>query len=46
MACIIQKKCMADDIIGFRRLFADDTSIGHSALDKASLKKIINIYRS
>jgi len=27
---------MADDIIGFKKTFADDTSIGHSALNKAS----------
>jgi hypothetical protein len=29
----------ADDMLGLSRLFADDTSIGHTALDESTLKK-------
>ena len=31
---------IADDMLGLSRLFADDTSIGHTALDESTLKKI------
>ena len=29
---------IADDMLGLSRLFADDTSIGHTALDESTLK--------
>jgi hypothetical protein len=32
---------IADDILGLSRLFADDTSIGHTALDEFTLKNMI-----
>ena len=31
------------DMLGLSRLFADDTSIGHTALDESTLKNMINI---
>jgi hypothetical protein len=34
---------IADDMLGLGRLFADDTSIGHTAHDENILKNIINI---
>jgi hypothetical protein len=34
---------IADDILGLSRHFADDTSIGHTALDESTLKNMINI---
>ena len=34
---------IADDMLGLSRLFADDTSIGHTALDESTLKNMINI---
>ena len=34
---------IADDLSGFSRLFADDTSIGHTAPDVTSLNTLINI---
>ena len=34
---------IADDMLGLCRLFADDTSIGHTALDESTLKNMINI---
>jgi hypothetical protein len=34
---------IADDMLGLSRLFADDTSIGHTALDEFTLKNMINI---
>ena len=34
---------IADDMLGLCRLFADDTSIGHTALDEFTLKNMINI---
>ena len=33
----------ADDMLGLSRLFADDTSIGHTSLDESTLKNMINI---
>jgi hypothetical protein len=30
---------IAGDMLGLSRLFADDTSIGHTALDESTLKK-------
>jgi hypothetical protein len=33
---------IADDMLGLSRLFADDTSIGHTALDEFTLKNMIN----
>ena len=30
---------IVDDMLGLSRLFADDTSIGHTALDESTLKK-------
>jgi hypothetical protein len=30
-------------MLGLSRLFADDTSIGHTALDESTLKNMINI---
>ena len=30
---------IADDMLGLSRLFADDTSIGHTALDESTLKQ-------
>ena len=30
---------IADDMLGLSRLFADDTSIGYTALDESTLKK-------
>jgi hypothetical protein len=32
---------IADDMLGLSRLFADDTSIGHTALDESTLKNMI-----
>jgi hypothetical protein len=32
-----------DDMLGLSRLFADDTSIGHTALDESTLKNMIYI---
>jgi hypothetical protein len=34
---------IADDMLGLSRLFANDTSIGHTALDESTLKNMINI---
>ena len=34
---------IADDMLGLGRLFADDTSIGHTAHDETTLKNMINI---
>ena len=34
---------IADDMLGLGRLFADDTSIGHTAHDENTLKNMINI---
>jgi hypothetical protein len=34
---------MADDMLGLGRLFADDTSIGHTAHDETTLTNMINI---
>jgi hypothetical protein len=34
---------IADDMLGLSRLFADETSIGHTALDESTLKNMINI---
>ena len=34
---------IADHMLGLSRLFADDTSIGHTALDESTLKNMINI---
>jgi hypothetical protein len=34
---------IADDMLGLSRLFADDTPIGHIALDESTLKNMINI---
>lgn len=34
---------IADDMLGLTRLFADDTSIGHTAYDEETLKNMINI---
>ena len=34
---------IADDMLGLSRPFADDTSIGHTALDESTLKNMINI---
>ena len=34
---------IAEDMLGLSRLFADDTSIGHTALDESTLKNMINI---
>jgi hypothetical protein len=33
---------IADDMLGLGRLFADDTSIGHTAHDENTLKNMIN----
>ena len=30
-------------MLGFSRLFTDDTSIGHTALEESTLKNMINI---
>ena len=34
---------IVDDMLGLSRLFVDDTSIGHTALDESTLKNMINI---
>ena len=34
---------IADDMLGLGRLFADDTSIGHTAHDETTLENMINI---
>ena len=34
---------IADDMFGLERLFADDTSIGHTAHDETTLKNMIDI---
>jgi hypothetical protein len=34
---------IVDDMLGLGRLFADDTSIGHTAHDETKLENMINI---
>ena len=45
LSCRCPVVCLhiADDMLGLGRLFADDTSIGHTAHDENTLKNMINI---